>query len=458
MDNTEKFKVLGAAPVGGLLLQYAVPAIVAMVAQSVYNIVDGIFIGQGVGSAAIMGLALCAPIMSLTGAFGAMVGVGASTLMSVRLGQEDYTAASKILSNAIMMNITMGLSLGILLFVYIDPILRFFGASDVTLGPARAFMSIILAGNVVTHLYLGLNSLLRSTNRPTHAMVSTIFTVVLNCIFCPFFIFALDWGVRGAAVATILAQTIMLIWQLYLFSDRRELIHLDFASIIRPDWRICHESLAIGLPNFLMNLCNCCIAILFVRSLTQMGGDVAVGSYGIINRINFFIIMAVIGLNQGMMPIAGYNFGARKFKRLLRVLWLAIAFATTITTLGWIGGTFFSRTLVTPFAKDAPELIDMAAHGMRIMVMVMPLIGMQMVSGAFFQSIGYTGKSIFLSLSRQLIFLVPCLLLLPHCFPNPVDGIWYSMPASDILASLTSVMMLYYEVRKFRKAIVHEQL
>lgn len=453
MDNTEKFKVLGEAPVGGLLVKYAVPAIIAMIAQALYNIIDGIFIGQGVGSAAIMGLALCAPLMSLTGAFGAMVGVGASTLMSVRLGQEDYDSASRILGNAVFMNIVMGIVLGLGLLLCIDPILRFFGASDVTLGPARDFMTIILIGNVVTHLYLGLNSLLRSTNRPTHAMVSTICTVVLNCLFCPLFIFWLDWGIRGAAVATILAQVVMLVWQIRLFSDNRELIHLNLESIIRPDWRICRESLAIGLPNFLMNLCNCGIATLFVRSLTQYGGDVAVGSYGIINRINFFVIMAVIGLNQGMMPIAGYNFGARKYERLLRVLWMAIAFATVVTTMGWFFGTFFSTTLVTPFAKDAPELIAMSAHGMRIMVMVMPIIGMQIVSGAFFQSIGYTGKSIFISLSRQLIFLVPCLLLLPHLLPNPVDGIWYSIPVSDILATVTSLGMLLFEVRRFRQLI-----
>lgn len=451
MDNTEKFKILGQAPVGRLLAQYAIPAIIAMVAQSLYNIIDGIFIGQGVGKEAIMGLALCAPIMSLTGAFGAMVGVGASTLMSVRLGQEDYSSAQRILGNAIFMNIVMGITLGIALMLGIDATLRFFGASDVTLGPARDFMLIILAGNVVTHLYLGLNSLLRSTNRPHHAMYSTIGTVALNIVLCPLFIFVFGWGIRGAALATVLAQVIMLTWQIRLFSDRRELIHLSLENIVHPDWRICRESLTIGLPNFLMNLCNCCIAILFVRSLTQYGGDVAVGSYGIVNRIIFFVIMAVIGLNQGMMPIAGYNFGAAKNDRLLRVLWITMGWATIFTTTGWALGTFLSTELVTPFASEAPDLIAAAAHGMRIMVMVMPIIGLQMVSGAFFQSIGHAGKSIFVSLARQLIFLIPALILLPHIVSSPVDGIWYSVPLSDGLATLTTLALLYIEVRKFKR-------
>ena len=452
MSNTDKFKVLGTAPIGRLLIQYAVPAIIAMAASSVYNIIDGIFIGQGVGAAAIMGLALCAPIMSLTAAFGAMVGVGSSTLMSVRLGQEDYDTARRILGNTIFLNVAMGVILGGVILLFLDPVLRFFGASDVTLEPARQFMQIILAGNVITHLYLGLNGLLRSTNRPRIAMYATIGTVILNCIFCPLFIFVLHLGIRGAAVATMLAQLCMLFWELHLFRDPAELVHTDRDSIIHPDLRICRESLTIGLPNFLVNACNCCIAILFVRTLTQHGGDTAVGAYGIINRINFFIIMAVIGLNQGMMPIAGYNYGAQKNHRLFRVLWLTVGAATVVTTLGWFLGTFFSTALVTPFAKDAPALIATAAHGMRIMVMVMPVIGVQIVSTAFFQSIGYPGKSIFLSLSRQIIFLIPALLILPRILPNPVDGVWYSIPLSDILATITSVTLLIIEVRKFKKS------
>ena len=450
MTQEEKFRTLGSAPVGKLLMQYSVPAIIAMVASSLYNIIDGIFIGQGVGPAAIMGLALTAPVMSLTAAFGAMVGVGSSTLMSVRLGQEDYRTAKRILANTIFMNVVMGLVLGFGLLLVIEPVLRFFGASDVTLGPARDFMEIILYGNVVTHLYLGLNGLLRSTNRPKQAMYATFGTVLLNCAFCALFIFVLHWGIRGAALATVMAQTVMLIWQLKLFSRKDDMIRIVWSEVIQPSWRICRESLAIGLPNFLVNACNCCVAILIVRSLTDFGGDTAVGAYGIINRINFFIIMAVIGLNQGMMPIAGYNFGAKHYDRLLRVLWIAMGVATVITTAGFIICVPFAETVVAPFAKDAPELITMAAHGMRIFEMLFPVVGMQIVSTAFFQSIGYAGKSIFLSLTRQLIFLIPSILILPHVFAEPLEGVWYSIPVSDGLATITSLGMLWYQVRRFK--------
>ena len=253
-SKTNQFNVLAEKPVGSLLMQYAIPAIVAMAASSVYNIIDGIFIGQGVGAEAIMGLALTGPLMSLTAAFGAMVGVGAATLMSVKLGQKDYGTAQKILGNVVIMNLTLGIVLGLLLLVFINPILRFFGASDVTLPYARNFMSIILVGNVVTHMYLGLNALLRSTNRPQKAMCATIGTVVLNCILAPIFIFVLGWGIRGAATATIMAQMIMLTWQLRLFSNKDELIHLN-RSIIKLDVKIVKESLLVGLPQFLINLC-----------------------------------------------------------------------------------------------------------------------------------------------------------------------------------------------------------
>ncbi len=431
-------------------MQYAIPAIVAMTASSIYNIIDGIFIGQGVGKEAIMGLALTSPVMSLTSAFGAMVGGGASTLMSVRLGQKDYATAKNILGNVVIMNIAMGLSLGLILQLFLNPILRFFGASNETLPYAYSFMTVILAGNVVTHLYLGLNAMLRSTGRPTKAMFATFGTVGLNCIFAPIFIFVFNWGIRGAAAATILAQTCMLIWQFRLFSNKNDMIHLS-KSIMHVQGRIVRESLVIGLPQFLINLCACLVAIIVTRSMTQYGGDVAVGAFGICNRLVLFVVLVVIGLNQGMQPIAGYNYGAQKYDRLLSVLKKAILVATAITTTGFIIGTFFARPCVTIFAKDAPDLINEAARGLRIMVMCYPIIGMQIVSTAFFQSIGMAGKSIFLSLTRQLIFLLPSLLILPHFFNDKVLGVWYATPVADGLAALLTAVLLFIQVRKFKK-------
>lgn len=449
-SKTNQFNVLAEKPVGSLLMQYAIPAIVAMAASSVYNIIDGIFIGQGVGAEAIMGLALTGPLMSLTAAFGAMVGVGAATLMSVKLGQKDYGTAQKILGNVVIMNLTLGIVLGLLLLVFINPILRFFGASDVTLPYARNFMSIILVGNVVTHMYLGLNALLRSTNRPQKAMCATIGTVVLNCILAPIFIFVLGWGIRGAATATILAQMIMLMWQLRLFSNKDELIHLN-RSIIKLDVKIVKESLLVGLPQFLINLCACLVAAMMTRSLTTYGGDMAVGAFGICNRFILFIVMVVIGLNQGMQPIAGYNFGARRYDRVLGVLNKALIFGSVITLTGFVVGVFFPTPFVSVFAKDSPQLIKLSAHALSCMVMMFPIVGIQIVSTAFFQSIGYAPKSIFLSLTRQLIFLVPAIFILPHLYADPLEGLWHAAPVADALASVLAITLLVLQVKKFKK-------
>ena len=449
-SKTNQFNVLAEKPVGSLLMQYAIPAIVAMAASSVYNIIDGIFIGQGVGAEAIMGLALTGPLMSLTAAFGAMVGVGAATLMSVKLGQKDYGTAQKILGNVVIMNLTLGIVLGLLLLVFINPILRFFGASDVTLPYARNFMSIILVGNVVTHMYLGLNALLRSTNRPQKAMCATIGTVVLNCILAPIFIFVLGWGIRGAATATIMAQMIMLTWQLRLFSNKEELIHLN-RSIIKLDVKIVKESLLVGLPQFLINLCACLVAAMMTRSLTTYGGDMAVGAFGICNRFILFIVMVVIGLNQDMQPIAGYNFGARRYDRVLGVLNKALIFGSVITLTGFVIGVFFPTPFVSVFAKDSPQLIKLSAHALSCMVMMFPIVGIQIVSTAFFQSIGYAPKSIFLSLTRQLIFLVPAIFILPHLYADPLEGLWHAAPVADGLASVLAITLLVLQVKKFKK-------
>ena len=449
MENKHKFNELAEKPVGRLLASYALPAIVAMTASSIYNIVDGIFIGQGVGEHAIMGLALTAPLMSLTAAFGAMVGVGAATLMSIRLGQKDYNTAQKILGNVVVMNVTMGLLLGVILQIFLTPILKFFGASPDTLPYAHEFMTVILTGNVVTHLYLGLNALLRSTNRPKLAMYSTFGTVGINLALAPIFIFVFGWGIKGAALATVLAQLCMLVWQLRLFSRKEDFIHLE-RNTLRPDLRIVRESLLIGLPQFLVNSCACLVAVIITRSMSQYGGDVAVGAFGISNRLIMFIVFVVIGLNQGMQPIAGYNYGAGHMDRLISVVKLTIVYATVVTLAGFIVGVFFPEPCVSLFAKDAPELIAEAAHGFSIVVLFFPFVGMQIVSTAFFQSIGMAGKSIFLSLTRQMLFLLPLLIILPHFFDRPTDGVWWAAPISDAMASILSAVLLVTQFRKLR--------
>lgn len=449
-QNTNQFNSLTEKPIGRLLLQYAIPAVIAMSSISLYNIIDGIFIGKGVSEKAIMGLALTTPIMALTAAFGFMVGMGASTLMSIRLGQRDYHTAQRILGNVILMNSVIGLSLGIIMIIFIRPILYFFGASEVTYPYAHDFMVVILAGNVINNLYVGLNAILRSSNRPQHAMYTTIGTVILNCVFAALFIFVFNWGISGAALATVLAQAVMLGWELYILNDKSNLIHLDRHNM-RPDFHIIKESLVVGLPQFLMNLCACLVAALMTRSLTSYGGDVAIGAFGIANRLAMFIIMVAIGINQGMQPIAGYNFGARRYDRVLKVLKYAILIATSITFGGFCIGTFLATPFAALFSNNAPELTALSAHAMQRIVLIYPILGMQIVASAFFQSIGYATRSIFLSLSRQLIFLVPAILILPRCFADPLEGLWYAFPFSDAVASVLTLIMLFQVIRHFKQ-------
>lgn len=444
---------LGTERIRKLLIQYSVPAIIAMTASSLYNMVDSIFIGLGVGPMAISGLALTFPLMNLAAAFGSLVGVGAATLISMRLGQKDYASAQYILGNVVVLNLIIGLGFGFVTLLFLDPILYFFGASEATIGYAHDYMSIILMGNVVTHMYLGLNSVLRSAGHPRKSMYATINTVVINTILDPLFIYGFGWGIRGAAIATVLAQVISLVWQFRLLSDRSELIYFH-KGIYRLRKRIIRDILAIGMSPFLMNVTACFIVILINKGLKEHGGDLMIGAYGIVNRLGFFFVMIVMGLNQGMQPIAGYNFGARQFDRLMRVLKLTVIGATCVTTAGFLLGELMPHWAVGAFTTDE-ELIRLSAEGMRIVFFCFPIIGFQMVATNFFQSIGMAPKAIFLSLSRQLLFLLPGLIFLPRIFADlGYDGswgVWCSMPLSDFLASLIAAFMLIRELRKFRK-------
>ncbi len=439
---------LGTESIGKLLMQYAVPAIIAMTASSLYNMVDSIFIGHGVGTMALSALALTFPLMNLGAAFGALVGVGAATLISVKLGQKDYDTAQRVLGNVFVLNILLGLAFTVIVFPFLNPILYFFGGSDETVEYARQFMEIILLGNVVTHLYLGLNAVLRASGHPKQAMYATIATVAINTILAPIFIFMFDWGIRGAAIATVSAQVIALLWQLKQFNNANELLHFR-RGIFRLKRKIVFDSLAIGMSPFLMNLAACLIVILINQGLKKYGGDLAIGAFGIVNRLVFIVVMIVMGLNQGMQPIAGYNFGAKLYDRVNKVLKLTIIYATCVTTFGFLVGMLAPNLVVGIFTSDA-ELTELSATGLRITVMFFPIIGFQMVTSNFFQSIGMAGKAIFLSLTRQMLILLPCLLILPHFFG--VAGVWYSMPVSDLLASLIALVMLVYQFRKFKTA------
>lgn len=447
---------LGTERIRKLLVQYAVPAIIAMTASSLYNMVDSIFIGQKVGPLAISGLALTFPLMNLAAAFGSLVGVGAATLISMRLGQRDYDTAQRVLGNVVVLNAIIGVAFAIATLSFLDPILYFFGGSEATVGYAHEYMSIILGGNVITHMYLGLNSVLRASGHPRKSMYATINTVIINTLLDALFIYGFGWGIRGAAIATVLAQVVSLVWQFRILSDKSQLLHFR-RGIYRLRKRIVKDIVAIGMSPFLMNLAACFIVILINKGLKQYGGDLMIGAYGIVNRLGFFFVMIVMGVNQGMQPIAGYNFGARQYERVLRVLRLTIMGATCVTTTGFLIGELAPKLATSLFTTD-DELIGLAATGMRIAFTCFPIIGFQMVATNFFQSIGMAGKAVFLSLSRQLLFLVPGLLFLPGFFDTatPWDGswgVWCAIPLSDLLAAIVAFFMLTWQLRQFRTII-----
>ena len=447
MENRKATLELGTKPVGKLLTQYALPAIVAMTASSLYNMIDSIFIGQGVGPMAISGLAITFPLMNLMAAFGAAVGIGSSTCISVKLGQKDYDTALHIFGNNFSLNLFIGITFSIITLLFLDPILYFFGASEQTLPYAREYMLVILGGNTIQQMFFGMNAVLRAASKPRHAMVATIFTVIVNVILAPIFIWSFGWGIAGAAWATVIAQSLALAWQIWLFSNKNEVLHFKRGTY-KFNPTIIKNILAIGMSPFAMNVCACIVVIFINTGLVRYGGDMAVGAYGIANKVAFTFIMITMGLDQGMLPIAGYNYGAQHFDRLLRVLKYAVITGVAITTTGFLIVHIFPYECARLFTTDK-EMINISMQAIKINMLAFPLVGFQMVITAFFQGIGKAKISMFLSLSRQMIFLLPLLIVLPHFFG--VDGIWCSLPIADTTASIVSAIMMAHYMRKFKK-------
>ncbi len=437
---------LGTKKIGPLLRQYAVPGIIAQTAASLYNMVDSIYIGHipGVGSAAISGLAVTFPLMNLSAAMGTLVGVGAMTLISVLLGQKNYAAAQKVLSNVLTLNVIISIIFSAVTLSFLDPILRFFGASDSTLPYAHSYMLIILLGNAFTHLYFGFNGLIRSSGHPRVAMNLTLFTVVSNAILDPIFIFVLKMGIQGAALATILCQMMAMLYTFRFFSDKSRLLHFT-RPLFQLDWHVAKQSLAIGLGPFLMNVAASMVALFINQQLGKYGGDLAIGSYGIVNRLTMLFVMICMGFNQGLQPIAGYNYGARQYHRVKEVFILTAKWEVLVTALCFLMSELIPRQAVSLFTND-PVLVDMAAHGLRVMNAGFALVGFGMVTGNFFQCLGMVRKSIFLSLSRQLLFLLPLIYTLPLWLKE--TGVWISFPISDTLNVVISFILI---VRLFRK-------
>ena len=440
---------LGTEKIGKLLKMYAVPGIIAQTAASLYNMVDSIYIGhiKDVGSYAISGLAVTFPLMNLSAALGTLVGVGAMTLISVLLGQRNYQTAGKVLSNVLTLNTIIGVLFTVLTLSFLDPILYFFGASEATLPFARKYMTIILLGNVVTHLYFGFNGIIRASGNPRTAMGLTLFTVISNAILDPIFIFALDMGIQGAALATVICQAMALTYSLRFLADKKRFLHFP-RPLFQLDWRIAKQSLAIGLGPFMMNSAACLVTLFINQQLRKYGGDLAIGSYGIVNRLTMLFVMINMGFNQGLQPIAGYNYGARQYKRVKEVFILTAKCEILVTTVCFLVSEFLPVQAVSLFTNDQ-QLIGLAAKGLKTMNIGFALVGFGMVSSNFFQCLGMVKKSIFLSLTRQLLFLLPLIYTLPLWYQE--KGVWMSFPISDIMNVIISAILIVNIFRKFDK-------
>lgn len=442
---------LGTEPVPQLLFKYAVPAIISMVVASLYNIIDSIFIGHIPvdGPRCITALAIAFPLMNLSAAFGSLVGAGGSTLVSIKLGQKDYPSANKVLGNVTTLNIIIGVVIMALGLFFLDEILVLFGASEETIEPARDFMTVLLFGNVFTHLFFGLNHVMRSSGNPRKAMFTTILTVVLNIILAPIFIYQFGWGIQGAGLATITAQTISLLFICYHFYNGKDVLTFSVPNF-RMEKQIVKNIFAIGVAPFTLNACGCLVAMMLNNTLYKYGGDDAIGAYGICNRIIMMGAQIVFGFIQAMQPIAGYNFGAQLVDRVDKVLKMTVLCATCVMIFMWVSCEIFSENIVSIFVdsneNNAKTLVDAASHGLRLVVMMMPIVGAQMVVSNFFQSIGRAPISLFMSATRQLLYLIPLVWVLPQFFG--LDGVWYAMPVSDTLAAITAAIVFKLQYKK----------
>ena len=449
---------LGTDSLSRLLFRYALPAIIAQVAASLYNIVDSIFIGQGVGPLAISGLALTMPMMNLTAAFGAMIGAGSAALTSIRLGQGNKPAAERILGNVVLLNVVLGVVLMAFGLLYLDELLYFFGASDQTLPYAREYMRIILYGNVITHLFHGLNCMLRVAGYPNKAMNITIIAVVLNAILDAVFILWLKWGIAGSAWATVIAQMLAVVVQWIHFSDAKSFLRFR-SEAFRFRWDIIKNIITVGMAPFMIQSCACVVVILVNNTLGEYGGDLSIGAYGIANRVAFLFTMVVMGFTQGMQPIVGYNYGARAYDRVLKTLWMTVGWSVATTTFGFLLCEVFPYQVVRIFVSEdgsgsATELIEASARGLRILVLMLPLVGFNIVAGNLFQHIGKPKRAILLSVSRQMLFLVPLIYFLPRYMA--ADGVWYSIPIADLLSTLLAALLLFQQIRKFKQSPLSE--
>lgn len=449
VNDRDKLIELKNEPVGKLLWKYSLPAVVGMLVMSLYNVVDRIFIGQGVGPEAIAGLAITFPVMNLSAALGVLVGAGGAARISILLGANDNQSAQKVLGNALGLMIVIICCYLSVFAIFIDDILLAFGASEVTLPYAHDFMLYILPGMFMTNFAFTFNNFMRASGYPIRAMITMFIGAGLNVILAPIFIFYLEWGIKGAAIATDLSMTVSAIFVMSHFLRQDSIIRFKRErEMYVLKMRIILSIVSIGAAPSLVNAAACFINVIINKSLYAHGGDIAVGAAGIFTTYTSLMTMVVVGICQGMQPIIGYNYGANQIHRLKKTFWLATGVSTLIVTSGQVFGLFFPDMVGRAFTTDS-GLIRETSRCLHIALCAFTVVGFQIVATTLFQSIGRAGASIFLSMTRQVIFLIPLLLILPSYFG--LDGVWASFPASDVLATIVTLLMVLHQLSKFKQ-------
>lgn len=440
---------LDKAPIGKLLFKYSLPSVVGMVVMSIYNIIDRMFIGQGVGPDAIAGLAITFPVMNVSAAFGVLIGGGAGARTSIVLGQGKRSTAEHILGNSLVMTLVFGTFYLAMFAIFIDEVLIIFGASETSLPYARDFMLYILPGLLFNNLTFSFSNIMRATGYPKKAMWANFIGAGFNVVLAPIFIFGLKWGIKGAAIATDLSMLIAMVYVQHHFLSTKSEIHYT-SGIYKLNWEILKPILAVGAAPCIVNTAGCVINAVLNHTVYRYGGDTSVAAMGIFMTFTQLAVMFVLGVCMGMQPIVGFNYGAKRFDRLKRAYWLTVAVSTLICLLGTIASVFFPGYIARIFTTD-PSLISACEHGIPLGNVAFFVAGFQIVTTNFFQSLGEASKSIFMSLSRQVIFLLPILLFLPPLIK--LDGVWLSFPISDLLAALVGMVLLIIEMRKINTLV-----
>jgi putative MATE family efflux protein len=428
-----------------LLMEFSIPAIIGMLVNSMYIVIDRIFIGRVVGAMAISGVSLTFPIVILIMAFAMLVGIGAAARISIKLGEDRRDEAELILGNALVLLVIVSVIVTAFGLIFVDPMLKSFGASESTIDYAREFIVILLAGSIFQTIGFGLNNIIRSEGDPKKAMSTMLIGAICNIILDFIFIYVLGFGIRGAAVATVISQLVNMVWVLYYFLRGNSILKIKRENmVLKKD--VIMSIFTIGMAPFAMQLAASVVNIIFNRSLGIYGGDLAIGAMGIINGIVTIVLMPIFGINQGSQPIIGFNYGAKQYMRVKETLKLAVIAASFIAITGTLSAHIFPHALVSLFNKADVNLTNISVNGIKIFMLMFPLVGFQIVSSNFFQAIGKAKISMLLALSRQVIVLIPMLLILPRIFG--LNGVWMAAPVSDTISSMLTAVFLTLELKK----------